>query len=194
MNNEQRIRQAFLGSDEGIRHVRFFALIPHQLVPFMPGFWWKQDELFQLEIEPATVFLDDLKQFLDVPIWRSTKQAALFSVTARDILANPEQYSDHWSRVALADTRYPIAIYMRNGQSVLLDGYHRLLRSVHIGSPSIPAIYPTTEMLRNILVTDGFLGELNEISQFDPCFIDTARRVAKKILDSDSNVEFPEWK
>ena len=160
-----------MGSEDGIRHVRFFASIPDGLVAFMPGFWWKQEELFRLDVEPCPVNLSDLESFLDVPIWRASAQSALFSVTARQILANPGDYEDHRNRIEAADIRYPISMYMAEGRPVLLDGYHRLVSAVKKGITTISAVYPTRNQLRDVLVEEGFLGELNEISQFDPHFI-----------------------
>lgn len=180
-------------SEEGKRHVRFFAAIPDRLVPFMPGFWWNQEMLFALDLDPVDVDLAELEVFLDVPIWRATGQAKLFSVTGRQILENPDLYEDHWNRVMLANTDFPITMYLRNGIPILLDGYHRSLQAFNLGKHSLRVVYPTGDELSGVLESDGFLGELNSISQFDREFISLARRAALMILENDPDGDYREW-
>lgn len=197
MSQADRFRQPLIDmfnrNEEGKRHVRFFSAIPDELIDYMPGFWWNQSRLFALELNSTPLSLSTLDHLLTVPIWRSTNQSGLFSVTGREILASPGTYKDHWNRVIAADISYPIILYRRGDLTILLDGYHRLLKTIYLERLHIDASYLAPQQLQEVLEHDGFLGELNAISQCDPNFIAVARTVARELLHSDNANQYPLW-
>lgn len=194
ITNYESLIDLFNSSEEGRRHIHFFAAIPDDLIPYLPGFWWDQSVLFALELEGKSVGVDDLVHFLDVPIWRSTEESSLFTVTGRQILESPQNYANHWKRIQAADLSYPIMLYERDDHSILLDGYHRLHRAIHEGMSHIRASYLYEDQIKVTLVEDGFLGELNAAALQDPDFIVNARIVARELLASDQSNLYPVWR
>ena len=74
---------------------------------------------------------------LDLPIWGW--QGRPFQVTPNQVAADPEKYAVHYARVMWSDLDDPIVVSQRNGRTVVLDGYHRLLRAVIEGRSTLPA-------------------------------------------------------
>jgi hypothetical protein len=79
----------------------------------------------------------DLVWLLELPLWGWRGDP--FQVTPNQVAADPKKYAVHYARVMWSDLDDPIVIAERNGRTVLLDGYHRLLRAVVQGQKTIPA-------------------------------------------------------
>jgi len=194
---EDRCRRALLGSEEGRRHVAFFAAIPDMLLPWIVPFWWHRDRLFALELPILHRQMTELRPFLSVPTWRAGRNAGLFQLTGWDILANREKHADHWQRTMAADLRYPLTCYQLPDRLTLLDGYHRTLTAEATGVESLPIVIVPPEMVDDLLIRDGFLGELNAIRASaidrDQDRIPTLRRVAQKLRAEHPEGTFPDW-
>lgn len=185
------LRRLFLDSPEGRRHVAFFAAIPDALVPHMAPFWWHMNKLLTLDLPVDDVAMTDLRPFLDVPYWRAGAHSHLFQLSARDILADTVTHADHWVRTMAADLSYPIVLYHQDGRTILLDGYHRVLKAEYLSLDSLPARVVPEEIVPTILVHDGFLGELNRLRLHTPNLIADARRVARELKMTCPDGTFP---
>lgn len=188
-----RIETLFLDSDEGRRHVAFFAAIPDDLLPWMAPFWWDLSNLLALDLPAQTMLLDDLAQFLDVPFWRAGAQSGLFQLTARDVAADPVTHADHWQRTMATDLSYPITLYDNDGQLILLDGYHRLLKAHHLGVTALPARIVPESSVPHILNNDGFLGQLNALRTTTPDLIAELRHTARHLIATSPPGTWPAW-
>ena len=84
-----------------------------------------------------TVAVDDLAWLLELPLWGWRGEP--FKVTPNQVAADPQTYAVHYARVMWSDVDDPIIVAERNGRTVVLDGYHRLLRAVIEGRKTVPA-------------------------------------------------------
>jgi len=50
----------------------------------------------------------------------------------RQVLQNPKKHRDHWKRATLSDLRYPIHVLRWQGRWWVLDGVHRLMKTVFL--------------------------------------------------------------
>jgi hypothetical protein len=78
-----------------------------------------------------------LTWLLELPLWGWRGEP--FQVTPNQVAADPQTYAVHYARVMWSDLDDPIVIAERNGRTVLLDGYHRLLRAMVEGRRTLPA-------------------------------------------------------
>ncbi|MGB3330960.1 MAG: hypothetical protein WBA46_18490 [Thermomicrobiales bacterium] len=194
---DQRCRDLFLASDEGRRHVAFFAAVPDALLPWMVPFWWHLDRLLALDLPVAHLPMTALRPFLAVPFWRAGIHAGLFQLNAWDVLADPVRHADHWQRTMAADLHYPLTCYRLGDRLTLLDGYHRLLKAEATGVDSLPIVVVPEGAVDGLLVRDGFLGELNALRDASgpraPDLVPTLRRVARALRDEYPAGTFPAW-
>jgi len=83
------------------------------------------------------VVIADVAWLLDLPLWGWRGEP--FQVTPNQVAADPKKYAVHYARVMWSDLEDPMVIAERNGRTVVLDGYHRLLRAVVEGRETLPA-------------------------------------------------------
>lgn len=194
---EARCRDILLGSDEGRRHIAFFAAIPDDLIPWMVPFWWNLDRLLALDLPVVHRPMTELRQFLAVPFWRAGANSGLFELDGWGVLAHPEAHADHWQRTMQADLRYPLTCYRLSDRLTLLDGYHRLLKAESTGIESLPTVVVPETQVEDLLVRQGFLGALNAMRD---TWIDSSaelvpalRRGARAIRADYPAGTFPDW-
>ena len=99
---------------------------------------WTEETLWRLDLPIEEVPVATFDWLLDVPIWRW--QGRRFQLSVRQVLNDPERYRAHHEKAARADTSYPIHIAERGGRWVILDGYHRLLKTLLQGAPRIRVV------------------------------------------------------
>ena len=75
---------------------------------------------------------------LDLRIWRW--QGRRFQLSLRDVLHEPARYRAYHEKAESADTTYPIHIFRHRRRWVILDGYHRLLKTLVNGGRTIRVI------------------------------------------------------
>lgn len=91
----------------------------------------------ELEEGIEQVALHTLEWALDLPVWGW--QGRPFQVTPNQVRSDPHQHAVHYARTMWSDLEDPIVMGRRDGRWVVLDGYHRLLKAVIEGRPTIPA-------------------------------------------------------
>lgn len=101
---------------------------PPELQGLLYDFWWDLEKLHALELPTRTVAIKDLVWHLDLPYWKHGGKP--FQVTPRQVMDKLSEYPQHHKRICSADIRYPIIIREVDGQILMLDGVHRLVRAV----------------------------------------------------------------
>lgn len=91
---------------------------------------WDMDLLHRLsglpEVEMA---VSELAWHLRLPFWSVSGMP--FQVCPRDVLENPDRYSDQWARTLGCDLSFPLHARVDEvGRVVILDGVHRLLKAM----------------------------------------------------------------
>ena len=86
-------------------------------------------------VQPVPV--DELLWLLDLPLWGWRGEP--FQVTPNQVAADPKKYAVHYARVMWSELDDPIILAERKGRTVVLDGYHRLLRAVIEGRRTVAA-------------------------------------------------------
>lgn len=74
--------------------------------------------------------IDDFIWHMSCPFWASCPPENIFDLAPNSVLESPEQYPDHYHRILIADTSYPLTVSVFNGLPVILDGLHRLSKQV----------------------------------------------------------------
>lgn len=110
-----------------------------------PLFGWTEETLWQLDRPVEEVPIDVFDWLLEVPIWRW--QGRRFQLSLRDVLRHPDQYQAHYEKAERADTRYPIHITRSKRRWIILDGYHRLLKTLVRGESTIKVMKVRAEDL-----------------------------------------------
>jgi hypothetical protein len=91
---------------------------------------WETRELWRLETPHRAFHVDELRWHLDYPFCSSDPPAPLFDLKPRAVLENPHEFPQHWRRVMDADLSFPIHVSAFGERWVILDGIHRLLKSI----------------------------------------------------------------
>lgn len=104
------------------------ASMPPRIREAFPPFGWTEETLWRLDLPVEAIPVSTFDWLLDLPIWRW--QSRRFQLSLTDVLNNPEQYRAHHERAERSDTSYPIHITLHNGRWIILDGYHRLLKTL----------------------------------------------------------------
>lgn len=100
-------------------------------------FHWDIDRLHALDLPTCTVPVNDLAWHLDLPFWSA--HGLPFHVSPAEVAANPVAHQQQWRRTLAAELRYPLDTYLRqNGQIVVLDGIHRLLKASLMDRTQMP--------------------------------------------------------
>ena len=87
---------------------------------------------------PMSGWTEETLWRLDLPIWRW--EGRRFQLSLRQVLEDRERYRAHHEKAARADTSLPIHVAERGGRWVILDGYHRLLKVLLQGAPTIKVV------------------------------------------------------
>jgi hypothetical protein len=98
---------------------------------------WDKHELWRLELPRSRIPVDQLVWHLDYPFWSTNRPAPLFDLKPRTVLEDPDEYTVQWSRILAADLRFPIDTGIFGNRRVILDGFHRLLKSIVTGATEI---------------------------------------------------------
>ncbi len=95
---------------------------------------WETREIWRLETPRRRLPIQQLEWHLDWPFLSSNPPAPLFDLKPRAVLDNPRNFQKHWDRVLAADLEFPIDVTTFGDRLVILDGFHRLLKSINAGA------------------------------------------------------------
>jgi predicted acetyltransferase len=99
---------------------------------------WTERDLWRLELPVEEVPVGTSTWLLDLPVWRW--EGRRFQISLNDVLRDPGRYHAHEEKAERADTTYPIHVTLHKGRWVILDGYHRLLKTLTQGAPTIKVV------------------------------------------------------
>lgn len=110
-----------------------------------PTFAWSVDRLWQLQLPVQTVPIESFAWLLELPIWRWSGRR--FQVSINDVVDHPRTYAAHRRKAMATDLAYPIHVTEHHHRLVILDGYHRLLKTMLLGHTSLDAMEVTADDL-----------------------------------------------
>ena len=113
---------------------------PHPLPNVVRKYWysidWDVESLWALELPTETIPVSLLAWHMDVPVWPN-EAGKTYSTTPHEVLSAPRQNRREHARILAADLSFPIEVIDRGGKLMILDGIHRLARSILEGHKSI---------------------------------------------------------
>ncbi|HEX4214704.1 MAG TPA: hypothetical protein VIA06_15410 [Candidatus Dormibacteraeota bacterium] len=113
--------------------------MPESMRGLFPAFEWSVDQLWRLDLPADELPLERFDWLLGIPFWRWMGRR--WQLSLRDVLGDPGGYEAHVRKAMDADLAHPIHIAeSRDGHPIILDGYHRLLRAILAGHPTIRAV------------------------------------------------------
>lgn len=99
-------------------------------------FDWDEEKVWELDVEPESMPLGRLEWHLDVPLWEYEGESN--RVTPREVLKAPDEYPDYYEDIMQTDVSYPIDIMWWKNRWMILDGVHRLAKSLHEDKEKVP--------------------------------------------------------
>jgi hypothetical protein len=117
---------------------QLLASTPAQVRSAFPRFDWTEAALWRLDLPVEDVPVETFSWLLDLPLWRW--QGRRFQLSLRDVLGDPERYRAHRDKAERADLSYPIHVVPHRGRWVILDGYHRLLKTLILGDRTVRVV------------------------------------------------------
>jgi len=104
--------------------------------PVIEEFWysidWDVEQIWALELPVIEMAIEHLVWHLDVPIWPFDGRK--YTITPRQVLADPVTYHEEAARIEAADLAYAIDITRNRRRWMILDGVHRLAREYANGA------------------------------------------------------------
>ncbi|GLZ79528.1 hypothetical protein Afil01_43350 [Actinorhabdospora filicis] len=114
------------------------AIAPPEVRDALPLGGWRMDALHKLRLPVRDVAVAELGWLLDLRVWQAYGRH--FAVSPRDVLAAPDVLAHQHERAMRADLAYPVHLCPWRGRTVILDGFHRLLKAVLTGRETLPAM------------------------------------------------------
>ena len=102
--------------------------LPEHIKKYAFDFRWSNELLWELEVPSESMGINELLWHFDIP-WLHT-EGGRFDLTPREIMENPTIYTSQYERTMQSDIRYPIDIMENKGRWLILDGLHRLMKTV----------------------------------------------------------------
>jgi hypothetical protein len=124
------------------------AVTPEVIREALPMVPWSIQELWRVELPVQQVAVGELVWLLDLPLWQ--KDGVRFQVSPRQVRDDPAAFPDQMRRVMASDLGRPIHLVEHRGRLVVLDGFHRLLKSALQGRAEIDAVVLSEEDLESI--------------------------------------------
>lgn len=108
-----------------------YRLLPPELARYQLREAWSHEALWDLDLPIEELPRAELEWQLALPWWRHDSD--FFVLRPLDVLARPSDYDEQWRRTLAADLARPLDVVLRRGRWFVLDGVHRLLKSVALG-------------------------------------------------------------
>lgn len=109
--------------------------LPDYIQKYAFDFKWDNELVWQLEVPTEVMTVEELIWHFDIP-WLHTP-GGRFDVTPTEIMNSPELHKERYERTMQADLAYPIDIMFNKGRWLILDGLHRLMKSVLQGKREV---------------------------------------------------------
>lgn len=105
------------------------------------------------------VNVNDYIDMLEYPSWGNPEKNIMYS--AKDVLKNPEKYSNDYKRIINADLSYPIII----SNNEIIDGIHRLTKAYLKNKKKIKAYIFSEELMKKFKLADKTENVWNKIDK-----------------------------
>ncbi|HWE66754.1 MAG TPA: hypothetical protein VG298_08925 [Acidimicrobiales bacterium] len=122
--------------------------MPESLKIALPLARWNIERLWALDLPVESVEVSGLIWQFDLPLWQLDGRR--FQLSPNEAIRDPVRFSAHIRRAMQSDLEYPIHLVEHDGRWVILDGLHRLLKSVLLGNDSLMAMRLSSEDLASI--------------------------------------------
>jgi hypothetical protein len=128
--------------------------VPLELKNYIFDFWWDMTKLHRLRlpiqtIPVQTIPVADLRWHLNLPWWQY--DGKFFCLTPHQVQQEPQKYHEQYERTMNADLQYPIVVRIREERFIIMDGIHRLLKTVMLGKTEITGKVFSEEDIPRIL-------------------------------------------
>jgi hypothetical protein len=94
------------------------------------NFHWSQKKVWNLRLETIKMEVNDFIWLLNYPIWASNPPEKIFDLKPIDVLKNLENFPIIHKKIQNADYSFPIHIMKWNDRLVVMDGFHRILKTI----------------------------------------------------------------
>ncbi len=124
-----------LGTYFGKRRAGKVENIPKIITEVGFDFDWDEKKVWSLDIPVTEMDVKELEWHFDIPFWN--KDGIWYVLKPRDVINNPEEYKEEYSRTMKADLSHPIDIMKNKGRWLVLDGLHRLVKLAILGEKKV---------------------------------------------------------
>jgi len=121
--------------------------LPAHIVPYAFAFLWDNKKVWALTIPAETMSVAELEWHLDIP-WLHTP-GGRFDATPTDIMRYPDLHRVQYDRTMASDLTYPIDVMFNAATNrwQILDGLHRLMKSMALGFDEVTVRKVTDKMI-----------------------------------------------
>ncbi|CAN5122117.1 hypothetical protein BH09PAT3_BH09PAT3_4940 [soil metagenome] len=109
--------------------------LPNHIQKYAFDFRWDNEKIWALNIPTEKMSIDELVWHFDVA-WLHTP-GERFNLTPAKIMQNPDIYPEQYRRTLESDLSYPIDVMFHKDRWLILDGLHRLMKSVSQGRTQV---------------------------------------------------------
>lgn len=115
-------------------------------------FSWDEKKVWELDVPTEEISIEELTWHFDVPFhWHGGE---VYNLSSREVIENPEKYSDEYTRTMKSDLAYPIDIMENKGRWLILDGLHRLMKAYIQGQKTVNVRKISRNKIPEILKVD----------------------------------------
>jgi hypothetical protein len=109
--------------------------LPAHIKQYAFEFHWDNALLWKLDAPSEIMDVSELVWHFDVA-WLHSRDGR-FDVTPAEVMQYPDMHAKEYARTMQADLDYPIDIMFNKGRWLILDGLHRLMKSVAQGKTQV---------------------------------------------------------
>jgi len=121
------------------------APLPPHIVPYAFTFRWDNEKVWALSVPTESMDVSELVWHLDIK-WLHTPEGR-FDLTPIEIMSNPTIHSEQYDRTMNSDLSFPIDVMIHDDHWQILDGLHRLMKSIDQGLTSVTVRKISPEMI-----------------------------------------------
>lgn len=98
-------------------------------------FDWSEEKVWALDEPVVEMDILDLAWHIDYPFF--WENGGKYNLRPREVIDHPEEHPEEYSRVMNANLSYPLDVMENKGRWLLLDGLHRLTKTVIEGRKTV---------------------------------------------------------
>lgn len=94
--------------------------------------------------------IEKLKHNLEFNGWGNPETGNLYS--PMDVINNPKKYKKEMQRIKRSNLRYPIIVHIKRNKVYIVDGTHRLVKSILVNKKDIKVHVFDSKLMRKFLI------------------------------------------